>query len=400
MRVLLIHRFFWPDTPPYASMLRSIGKRLVKDGHDVTVFSSQPSYKKTYSTENQPACENIDGLSVKRVSLFREANRSVAYRILNMIYFPLRILLCIALGRKYDIVMASTAPPVVVGFAAALGSKLRGGEFFYHCMDIHPEIGALSGEFSNPLVFRVLRAIDTYSCNVAKHVIVLSSDMKKSLEDRPGIRKGNITVINNFSMPEHDQATPTDSSLLKRNGKFRVLFAGNIGRFQGLDVYIKAMAMLVAWSDIELVFLGEGNALLSLQKQSQGLPNVKFIGHQSVGVARTIMRDADLGIVSLNKDIYRYAYPSKTMTYLDEGCPLLVSVEKESNLVSFLDEHQIGVSVDGGSPESIADVIVELWGDKDRQMRMKENAKKVSEVIFSEKVVLNQWSEIFGGDER
>ena len=46
--------------------------------------------------------------------------------------------------------MASTAPPVVVGFAAALGARLTGGRFYYHCMDIHPEIGRLSGEFEEP----------------------------------------------------------------------------------------------------------------------------------------------------------------------------------------------------------------------------------------------------------
>jgi hypothetical protein len=39
-----------------------------------------------------------------------------------MVYFPLRISFFILLSRKFDYVMVSTAPPVVVGFTAALGS--------------------------------------------------------------------------------------------------------------------------------------------------------------------------------------------------------------------------------------------------------------------------------------
>ena len=45
MRILAAHRYFWPDSPPYAVMLREIGRAWVADGHSVSVVSSQPSYK-------------------------------------------------------------------------------------------------------------------------------------------------------------------------------------------------------------------------------------------------------------------------------------------------------------------------------------------------------------------
>lgn len=110
MRILLIHRYFWPDTPPYAAILRSIGKRLVEEGHEVVVFSSQPSYKSGVVMKKQPSIEDIDGMTVNRVSLFRERNRYVLFRLINMFYFPLRIILFTLLNKKFDIIMASTAP--------------------------------------------------------------------------------------------------------------------------------------------------------------------------------------------------------------------------------------------------------------------------------------------------
>ena len=143
-----------------------------------------------------------------------------------------------------------------------------------------------------------------------------------------------------------------------------------------LEVFVDAMKMLAHHSEIELVFLGEGNALSSLKAKAKGMMNIKFLPHQSVGVARSVMHDSDLGVVSLNKDIYKYAYPSKTMTYLAEGCPLLVSVERGSELASFVTKTNVGVCVDVGSAQSIASAIETVFNDKNNQASMKVSAIK------------------------
>ncbi len=391
MRILLIHRYFWPDTPPYASMLRTIGKKLASEGHDVIVLSSQPSYKSGAHANRQPAVESIDGMNVHRIALFRERDRHVVFRLMNMIYFPLRIFLFSIQIRRFDIIMASTAPPVVVGFASAISAKITGAAFFYHCMDIHPEIGRISGEFSNPFLFKFLRSLDTFSCRIAKCVIVLSEDMKQSLLMRSGKDRGNIQIINNFSMPHHGGSINVEPHLLKKPNSFRVLFAGNIGRFQGLEAFIDAMEMLVHRPMIELVFVGEGGALSALKKRANSAENIKFLPHQSVPVARKMIADADLGIVSLSGEIFRFAYPSKTMTYLQEGCPLLVSVEPDSELVNFVDSSAVGLCVSPGQPNSIASTIEAIYLDSQQHQRMKAAAKQASEEKFSEHSVIEKW---------
>lgn len=391
MRILLIHRYFWPDTPPYASMLRSIGKHFFDQGHEVVVLSSQPSYKIGVSLQRQPVKEKIDGMVVYRLSLLRETGRHVVFRLMNMVYFPLRIFLFILLKGKFDIVMASTAPPVVVGLAAAAGAKVTGAAFFYHCMDIHPEIGRISGEFRNTLVFNVLRSLDGISCGIAKWVIVLSEDMRKSLLARPGYGLDNIRIINNFSMPGHNDPSVAEPDLLKDADTFRVIFAGNIGRFQGLEAFVDAMQQLVHRPEIEMVFVGEGSALLRLKKRAGGAANIKFLPHQAVHVARKMIADADLGIVCLTREIYRYAFPSKTMTYLEEGCPLLVSAERDSELVRFVESSNVGKWVKPDSPQSIAGAIETLYLDTGYYRQMKNAAKQASKELFSETSVMEKW---------
>ena len=108
-----------------------------------------------------------------------------------------------------------------------------------------------------------------------------------------------------------------------------------------LESFIDAMDLLKNFHDIELVFLGEGAALNSLKKRADGNKRIKFFPHQKLNIARQIISESDLGIVSLLTDVYKYAFPSKTMAYLSESCPLLVAVESKSELFRFVVTNKI-----------------------------------------------------------
>ena len=72
--------------------------------------------------------------------------------------------------------MCSTSPPVLLGAFVALASRLKKIKFIYHCMDIHPEIGKLSGEFNNSLIYKFLFKLDVWTINSSDKTIVLEQD--------------------------------------------------------------------------------------------------------------------------------------------------------------------------------------------------------------------------------
>ena len=69
LRVLAIHRYYWPDSPPYASLLRVIAEHWSSAGHDVRVLTSQPSYKPEQGLDAAPTEETIDGVVVRRIGM-------------------------------------------------------------------------------------------------------------------------------------------------------------------------------------------------------------------------------------------------------------------------------------------------------------------------------------------
>ncbi len=68
MRILLTHRFFWPDAAPYGLILKQIAEGLAKDGHEVGIFSAMPSYRSMVAV---PKEELIGGVTVRRDSAVR-----------------------------------------------------------------------------------------------------------------------------------------------------------------------------------------------------------------------------------------------------------------------------------------------------------------------------------------
>lgn len=392
MKILLVHRYFWPDTPPYAQILRSIAQRWSEDGHQVEILSAQPSYKVLLGIRRLPRVEDAEGVRVHRLSLPNEANRPFV-RALNAVRLCFAVLY-IAIRGRFDVIMISTVPPVVGGFVAALSAKLTRARFIYHCMDIQPEVGRISGEFANDVVFKVLVGLDNWTCKQANPVIVLSSDMERTLRQRRGGAALRIIVLNNFSLPSEqfgDQVSPIDCS----PNKLTVLFAGNIGRFQGLETAIEAMASIRDRADIEMILMGEGISKKKLQELAESRKaRVRFIGHQSIEMAKEVMRRTDLGFVSLVPGLYRYAYPSKTMTYLEQGCPLIIAVESDSELARSADTEKFGFCVPVNDHHALASLLTRLADDKSWSERMRIAAYSKWKSEFSESVVLNKWSRV------
>lgn len=358
MKILLTHRFFWPDTAPYASLLRAIGARLVAEGHAVSVLSSVPSYR-TGAVGGAPREEVIDGMAVRRVWVMAEEKSRPLRRVVNVVLYAAALFLAI-LRTRPDVVTAAAYPPVIAAWSASLAARLVGASFVYHVQDIHPEVSRISG---GPMgkwpVLHAMRWLDNQSLRRSAAIIVLSRDMADTLAAR-GLGQLPLHVINNFELDSFGQAEPPPPALRKAAGKKRVIFAGNLGRFQSLPLLAEGVARLFdSRPELELFFLGDGAALAELKARWGGHPQVGFGPFLPFAQARELIAEADVGLVSLLPAVYRVAYPSKVATYLSLGVPVLALVEPESALA-----RDLAAKAHGRVPaEPTADAIAQCLSD-------------------------------------
>lgn len=386
MKLLLTHRYFWPDTAPYALMLRTIGDDLADAGHDVHVFASKPSYRD--QGEHAPKRETLGRLNVRRSWVFQESRRNPALRAVNVLLYCAALFFHV-LRLRPDVVMASTFPPVIAGWTASLVARLVGARFVYHMMDIHPEVSFCSGgRLGRGMPAKFLKWLDNNTLRRSDAIVTLSSDMVDTLIAR-GLGPLPVHVINNLPLDARDEAAEPPVELRKRPGAYRVIFAGNLGRFQNLSLLAEGVARCFdAHPDLELFFLGDGVVLPELKKKWGDHPRVGFGPFLPFSQARGLIAEADVGVVSLLPGVFRVAYPSKVLTYLSVGLPVLALVEQNSELAHELEAKGWGIAASEPTPEAVAFALEKLLHARER----------IDPVDFR-KENLNLWLNLFAGLE-
>ena len=403
MRILAIYRHYWPDATPYARLLRAILEDQVMQGRAASVFTAQPGYNDVdYS--RQPLRETLGGVDVRRISLLSERKHLRFLRAINYVYFLFRAVLHVLCFRRYDLIVANTHPPVLMGVALRLIRRLTGIPFVLHCQDIHPESALLGKQMREGPIARWFRRADTKSCAVAERVVTLSEDMKLTLRHREGYSANNVAVINNFALDVYEQAEDVPEIFNATPSRpFRVFFAGNMGPFQDLPRLVEAAHVLCAERDIHFIFMGAGTELRTLRQLATDLigKTVFFEPFQPVEVAFDCMKRADLGVVSLRAGVCQVAYPSKTMTYLAAGCPLLLLAERDSQLANDIVDHDFGYVPEKTTSEGIALTIRTARAVRERwSAAARQELTARSETYFGKHEMLIRWRKLLDGVDR
>lgn len=391
MRILIVERFFWPDQRPHAVFFREIAERWAQDGHEVIVLTARVRDAGGERTQRR---ETRGGVLIRRLTILPEKRRLLVLRAINMIVLMVRALLHVCTTRRYDVVFCSTMPPVVLASGVRFAARIKRSAFVYQMMDVHPEAGVSVGVLRPGMVVKVLRRIDTQSCRGARRVVVLSDDMRSTLIER-GVAPDKVLVRNNYELLGMRSDSPT-APLQRVDDEFRVLFAGNMGRAQGLEAVIAAARQLAGESRIQFHFVGDGLYRNELEQQSGDAigKTVHFHGMVSIDAARAWMRDSDLGVICLQPGVYRTSYPSKTATYLAEGLPVLVVAEAESGIAKMMDDERVGRRADQGSADSISEGIRAAFAVRSEIEELRGRARLLCQREFDRDQTLGFWSDL------
>ncbi len=380
-------------------MLRSLASAMADAKHDVTVFAGQPSY--AVDAQRVAANEDIDGFSVKRVRTFREAKERPLIRGVNVAIYCIQLFFHVLFSRA-EVVTAASFPPVFAGWTASLAARLSGKQFIYHLQDIHPEVARVSGSrLGRGFLFRLLRWLDMQTMRRASRIVVLSRDMAATIMHRPKPPASDkITIINNFEIASFETEESRSNLPLKPEGITRLIFAGNLGRFQNLGLFVEAAKLVDSeLPHFQLMFLGNGDSEGSLKRAATGLGNVIFHDLMPYATARHVIADADAGLVSLSEGVVSVSYPSKTFTYLGLGVPLALVVEPESELAQMVRREELGEVADAATPEAVAQMYRAIAAREDRD-EIRARVSRYHQRSLAREAIFGRWGDLFAGATR
>jgi colanic acid biosynthesis glycosyl transferase WcaI len=384
-RITIVNRYFWPETV----LANDIAAWLAAAGHRVEVITSQPSYNPEASLMRRPARETWNGVEIRRLPLLPERSRGLVRHVNNLLFILLSTAVLL-FGARRDVVWSTSIPPVLQPWLLRLATAIRGARLIYFVQDIYPEIALLMRMMRPGAASRLIAAADSWTMRRADAVATLSEDMADCIRSR-GKPRTAPRIINNFAAIAPRAAAPgkTDAT-----APCRFVFAGNIGRFQNLEETLALFAGLSPGT-AALEFLGEGRLKQTLSEtaRAQGLSSVRFHPYLPADAAFAFVEACDVGIVSLVPGLYRYAYPSKTFTYLAAGLPLLCLIEEESELAREITARRLGVAVSWSAPPARRREAVELLAASHRQFA--DGLIERARPLFDRDAARARWLDLF-----
>lgn len=380
MKILLLTQWFDPE-PTLKGLV--FAKELQRQGHEVQVLTGFPNYPtgKIYPGYKLKfkQTEFIDGIEVTRVALYPSHDSSVLKRIFNYISFAfMAMLVGIFATKKADVIYAYH-PPLTVGIAAIFIKLFRCTPIVYDIQDMWPDTLKATGMLKNDKLLNIISMVCDQVYKYVDHIVVLSPGFKKLLINRK-VEEDKISVIYNWC----DEEALKSKTILKDkynqilSDKFNLVFAGNLGKAQGLETLINVAKHLRVNQRIQLVFVGDGTEreLLINKVTELNLNNVVFIPRVPMSEVGGILKKADILVVHLKDDqLFEITIPSKTQAYMAIGKPILMAVKGDAS--DIIKDAQAGAIAQPENTESILKAINYLYNSSSLElMQMAENSKK------------------------
>ncbi len=402
MRVVILSQYYPPEPIPKP---HELARGLTERRHEVVVITGFPNYPagKLYAGTRLQLWkwDNRDGIRVLRLPLYPDHSRSAFRRVLNYGSFALSAaLLGSVFSGPIDAIFVEH-PPLTTGVAARVLGGVRRAPFLFAVNDLWPESIEATGMVRNQGFLRFIGRLERFVYKRAAAIAVISNGIKQNLVGK-GVPPEKVHVIPHWADESVYRPVPPDPELARQlgmAGRFKVVFAGQLGLAQGLDVVLEAAGEVVDLTDVQFVLVGDGTDAERLRRVAgeRRLNNVRFLGRQPAAQMPHIFAISDVLLVHLRDDpLFRITIPSKTITYMACGRPALMAVEGDA--ADLIRTAGAGVTCRSGDAKDLAETVRQLRTmDRAELEKMGRAGREAFLASFSRGVLLDRYEAILSG---
>ncbi|MGY0408580.1 MAG: glycosyltransferase family 4 protein, partial [Polaribacter sp.] len=283
--------------------------------------------------------------------------------------------------------------PVLLLVLISYLAKKRNWKIKVLVHDVFPENLVISGflKSKTSFVFRIIKRIFNNAFKKMDVLIVLGRDMKKYFIQEKGISEG-ITIIENWADTENISAHPILDNLKKK-----FLFAGNMGRLQGLEILLEALKKTKN-EPYTFTFIGSGALENEIETfiTTEKTTHIEKHGWISREDQNKFMTDSTIGVVTLKKEMYGLGVPSKFYNLLAAGKPIFYIGDVNSEVHLVLQSHEIGWFAEAGNLEEISATLKKIANSDVSEIKKRsKNARVLAEKEYSKEIILNKFNTLF-----
>ncbi len=400
MKVLFLKDYFYPENCAGINLTNDLLEAIVKSGNVAEVFTPIPcrgisdELKKEYRYKKQESL--YDGkvivhrywLPYEKKNLFSRALRYLLQNIIQIIK---------GISCECDVLFIGSTPPTM-GIVGTIIKKIKREPFIFNVQDIFPDSLVTTGiTKEGSCIWKIGYWISKKSYENADKIITISSSMAENLM-RKGVPEKDILTIHNWIDEEIIQPIPKKNNYLfdelhLSRDKFYVVYAGNLGKAQGIDVIIDAAKLLNEKEDIQFVIFGNGAQKKEVKNRilQENLSNIILHDLRPNEEVSYVYSLGDVSIITCKKGTGEAGLPSKTWSILATATMPIACFDLNSELSKLIMDNEIGIAIEPENPQLLKEVIEEIYLNESKRILMGKRGRRLVEKYYSKKYCTDKY---------
>lgn len=404
---LLIHGInYAPEFIGIGRYTGELGAWLQSKGHMVTVLTAPPYYPmwQVPTAYRHPAWrqEWLDGVEVLRAPLYTPSRVTGKGRILHEFSFGISCLpwWLNLWARPWDAVLA-ICPLLQSGLIPAFLARRQKIPFIFHIQDLQLDAARELAMIRQPLLFACLERLERFLFIRAEAVTTISRAMAARIKDK-GVPPERVHLLPNWADLEEIRPGSRKNVFRRELGlkdEVIVLYAGNMGEKQGLEIILEAASRTRHIPNLRYFLVGEGAARARLRDLASqlSLDYVSFLPLQSPERFPLLLASADIHLVIQRHKASDLVMPSKLGNILAAGRSFIATALPDTELGRVTLESQAGLLVPPEDVGALAQGIKDLARDQQRRKKMGSKARKFAEEQLRRDKIMASWEDLLYG---
>ena len=389
MRIAIIADTYPPLRMSGAVQMRDLVRAFADEGHEPTVIVPTTGLDRPWAIER-------DGrITVLRVRTLPTKDVGHVRRVIAEMLLPFILLRAVTASGlrsvRWDGVVWY-APTIFLGPLVRRLRRESGCRSYLILRDIFPEWAVDMGIMRRGLAYRFFKWVERRQYEVADTIGVQTQANMPYMAGWAAQPGRDLEVLQNWLSPAPIRPCRIDLSATRLAGRKVLVYAGNMGVAQGMDVFIDLAARLRSRADVGFLFVGRGSdaARFAEAAERQGLDNVVFSDEIEPTEIPGLLCQCHAGIVALDPRHKSHNIPGKFLTYMQAGMPVLARINPGNDLEQLINAERLGAVCTGGGVDELQQCLERLLDDPSLVDGVRERALAVSERLFSSTAAVRQ----------
>lgn len=392
--ILVVSQYFFPES----FRINDMAVEWVKRGYKVTVLTGIPNYPQgkfydgySWTKKRHQVWKGID---IIRIPLIARGHTLIGM-VLNYFSFVISGWFWKVFTRiKADLVFTFEVSPMTQAKIGVWYAKKHKIPNYLYVQDLWPENVESVAGVHNPLFLHLInRMVDKIYKNCTDIFVTSPSFADAIINRKVPVPSEKVHYWPQYAEEFYRPLPKTSNFLGFQNETFKIVFTGNIGYAQGLEVLPQA-ARLLEDEMIQFVIIGDGRRKEELIREISGVKD-KFIliDRQPAEKIPEFLAACDVAFVSFaDTPLFAMTIPAKLQSYMACGMPILATAKGETQRI--IEEAACGVCCEIGNAAELAEAVKRLKCSSELA-KMGENARKYFETHFYKKNLMDEMDAFF-----